>query len=199
MSHLAAQHGAPRETVQLARAADEGSRGRAPAHARAAYFCAEARGHAALRDNRATELALGRATDELDRVPAGNGVPTWAAYFDHYYLADSAAHCYRDLGQPRQAAEHAVTALSGFPVEKTRRRVIDLFVLASARIQAGEVEAGCATAIDAVKLSARARSARSVEALHDFERRLDQHGAVAAVREFRAFVALRRPGEPINA
>jgi len=79
------------------------------------------------------------------------------------------------------------------------RRVIDLFLLAAARVQSGEIEAACATATEALKLSARARSARAVEALRDFERRLDPYGAVAAVREFRAFAGSRRPGEPINA
>ena len=199
MSHLANQLGAPRETVQLARSADEGSRGTAPPHVRAAYFCAEARGHAALHDLRAAEQALGRASDELERTTKDNGVPVWASYFDHYYVADTAAHCYRDLEHPRQAAEQASLALSGFGPEKTRRRVLNLFALASARVLGGEIEAGCASATEAVKLSSRARSARAVDALHDFDRRLDPYGAVAAVREFRALVRMRRPGEPINA
>jgi hypothetical protein len=90
-------------------------------------------------------------------------------------------------------------ALAGFGLDKTRRRVLNLFTLASARVQGGEVEAGCATAAEAVKLSGRARSARAVEALHDFDRRLDPYSTVAAAREFRSLMAARRPGEPINA
>jgi transcriptional regulator with XRE-family HTH domain/tetratricopeptide (TPR) repeat protein len=197
MSYLANSLGAPRETVQLARSADEGSRGTASPHVRAEFYCAEARGHAAMRDRRAAEQALGRASDELEH---GNGdAPAWSSYFDHHYIADAAAVCYRDLDQPRQAAEQAAAALAGFGADKTRRRVLSLFTLASARVQGGEVEAGCAAATEAVKLSGRARSARAIEALHDFERRLDPYNAVAATREFRGLVASRRPGEPINA
>jgi hypothetical protein len=197
MSHLANSLGAPRETVQLARSADEGARGTASPHVRAEFFCAEARGHAAMRDRRAAEQALGRASDELER--AGGDAPVWSSYFDQHYIADAAAACHRDLDQPRQAAEQASAALAGFGPDKTRRRVLNLFTLASARVQGGEVEAGCAAATEAVKLSGRARSARAVEALHDFDRRLDPYAAVAATREFRNLVALRRPGEPINA
>lgn len=199
MSHLANQLGAPREAAQLARSADEGSKGQAPPWVRAEYFCAEARGHAALRDQRAAEAALGRATDELDRANADNGLPTWASYFSHHYIADTAAHVYRDLGHSRQAADQATAALAGFGPDKARRRVIDLFALASARVQGAEVEAGLAAATDAVRLSGRARSARAAEALRDFERRLGPYSGVPAVREFRTLVAARRPGEPINA
>ena len=46
MSHLANSLGAPRETVQLARSADEGARGTASPHVRAEFLCAEARGRA---------------------------------------------------------------------------------------------------------------------------------------------------------
>ncbi|MFL6115570.1 MAG: transcriptional regulator [Catenulispora sp.] len=197
MSHLANALGAPRETVQLARSADEGARGTASPHVRAEFYCAEARGHAALRDRRAAEQALGRASDELEH--SGGDTPVWSSYFDHHYIADAAASCYRDLEQPRQAVEQATAALTGFGTDRTRRRVLNLFTLASARVQGGEVEGGCAAATEAVRLSGRTRSARAVEALHDFERRLDHHGAVAAVREFRSLLALRRPGEPINA
>ena len=199
MSHLAGQLGAPREAAQLARSADEGSRGQAPPWVRAEFFCAEARGHAALRDQRSAEAALGRAADEIDRANADNGLPPWASYFNHHYIADTAAHVYRDLGHARQAADQASAALAGFGPDKARRRVLNLFALASARVQGGEVEAGLAAATDAVRLSGRARSARATEALHDFERRLGPYSGVGAVREFRTLVAARRPGEPINA
>ncbi|WP_060906855.1 hypothetical protein, partial [Streptomyces scabiei] len=46
MSHLAAQLGNPREIAQLARAAQEGARGRATPRAESMFHAAEARGHA---------------------------------------------------------------------------------------------------------------------------------------------------------
>ncbi|WP_060902986.1 hypothetical protein, partial [Streptomyces europaeiscabiei] len=52
MSHLAAQLGNPREIAQLARAAQEGARGRATPRAESMFHAAEARGHALMGDAR---------------------------------------------------------------------------------------------------------------------------------------------------
>ena len=60
MSHLAAQLGNPREIAQLARAAQEGARGRVTPRAEAMFHAAEARGHALLGDVRPRQ-AVGRA------------------------------------------------------------------------------------------------------------------------------------------
>ncbi|RSS31153.1 transcriptional regulator, partial [Streptomyces sp. WAC08241] len=59
MSHLAAQLGNPREIAQLARAAQEGARGKVPPRAESMFLAAEARGHALMGDVRAFEEAAG--------------------------------------------------------------------------------------------------------------------------------------------
>ncbi|WP_346083446.1 transcriptional regulator, partial [Streptomyces thermocarboxydus] len=60
MSHLAAQLGNPREIAQLARAAQEGARGRVTPRAEAMFLAAEARGHALMGDAPAALAAVDR-------------------------------------------------------------------------------------------------------------------------------------------
>src|SRR3954452_10412071 len=113
MSHLAASLGNPREIAQLARAAQEGARGRATPRAEAMFHAAEARGHALMGDVRATQAASGRAVHALEAAdPSSGDDPVWIAHFDEAYLADELAHCHRDLGQAEAAARCAEQSLA---------------------------------------------------------------------------------------
>lgn len=73
MSHLAAQLGNPREIAQLARAAQEGARGRVTPRAEAMFYAAEARGHALLGDARATQAVAGERAGRAGAGRAGLG------------------------------------------------------------------------------------------------------------------------------
>ncbi|NGN70434.1 transcriptional regulator, partial [Streptomyces sp. A7024] len=66
MSHLANSLGSPREAVQLARAAQEGTKGRAPARAVALFAAAEARAAAALGDGASCREAAARALAAME-------------------------------------------------------------------------------------------------------------------------------------
>ncbi|MFC7470080.1 hypothetical protein ACFQVA_24680 [Actinomadura keratinilytica] len=125
MSHLAAQLGNPREIAQLARAAQEGAKGRATPRAEALFHAAEARGHALLGDGSAADAAMGRAADSMEQAGTESADdPVWISHFDHAYLADELAHCHRDLGRPAQAARYAEQALvpPGHPGQAARHR-----------------------------------------------------------------------------
>jgi hypothetical protein len=188
MSHLAASLGNPREIAQLARAAQEGARGHVTATAEAMFHAAEARGHALLGDARTFAAAAAQALDAMERsVPDED--PQWITHFDHAYLADELAHCHRDLGQAEPAARRAKEALAAHPAGRTRRRAIDLLLLADAQVQQREVEAACDTANQAVSLLSGLRSNRGEEYLDDFRRRLEPFSAEPVVREFHARVA----------
>ncbi|EFL00656.1 transcriptional regulator [Streptomyces sp. SPB78] len=153
MSHLAAQLGNPREIAQLARAAQEGTRGQATPRARAMFHAAEARGHVLLGVRRAAHEAIDRAENELARCDRDrDGDPEWIAHFDEAYLADELAHCHRDLGEPEQAERAASRALAGHPESRTRRRAIGYVLLATAHVQQREIEEGCRTALHAAEL-----------------------------------------------
>ncbi|MGW0546046.1 transcriptional regulator [Streptomyces altiplanensis] len=187
MSHLAAQLGNPREIAQLARAAQEGARGRVTPRAEAMFCAAEARGHALMGDARACDAMAARALGALERSGDGTGDdPAWIAHFDHAYLCDELAHCHRDLGQGETAARRAQEALDGHPETRTRRRAIGLVVLATAQVQQREIEQACDTGTRAVELLGTVRSNRGAEYLEDFQQRLEPYRDEPAVREFGA-------------
>ncbi|MFI6476105.1 MULTISPECIES: transcriptional regulator [unclassified Streptomyces] len=185
MSHLAAQLGNPREIAQLARAAQEGARGRVTPRAEAMFYAAEARGHALLGDARTCQAVAGRALTALDAAdPESGDDPSWIAHFDQAYLADELAHCHRDLGQSEAAARRAEESLAGHPESRARRRAIGLILLASAQVQQREVEEACATGTRAVELLSTLRSNRGADYLEDLQLRLEPFGDEPAVREF---------------
>lgn len=185
MSHLAASLGSPREIAQLARAAQEGARGQVTATAEAMFYAAEARGHALLGDSRCFATVAGLALDAMERSRPEED-PAWIAHFDRAYLADELAHCHRDLGQAESAARSAGEALAVHPRTRTRRRAIDLLLLADAQVQQRELEQGCRTGAEAATLLSGLRSDRGVEYLDDFRRRLEPYAQEPAVREFEA-------------
>ncbi|WP_438293232.1 transcriptional regulator [Streptomyces sp. HUAS TT7] len=185
MSHLAAQLGNPREIAQLARAAQEGARGRVTPRAEAMFYAAEARGHALLGDARTCQAVAGRALSALEAADPDSGDdPSWIAHFDHAYLADELAHCHRDLGQSEAAARRAEESLAGHPESRARRRAIGLILLATAQVQQREVEEACATGTRAVELLSTLRSNRGADYLEDLQVRLEPYGDDPAVREF---------------
>lgn len=185
MSHLAATLGNPREIAQLARAAQEGARGQVGHTAEAMFYAAEARGHALLGDARTFATVAGLAVAAMERSEPDQD-PPWIAHFDHAYLADELAHCHRDLGQAVPAARRAEEALAAHPVTRTRRRAIDMLLLADAQVQQREIEQACHTGTQAVALLSGLRSDRGAEYLEDFRRRLDPFSAEPSVREFGA-------------
>ncbi|MFF7204609.1 transcriptional regulator [Streptomyces sp. NPDC008141] len=192
MSHLAAQLGNPREIAQLARAAQEGARGHVTPRAEAMFLAAEARGHALLGDAHTCQTVAGRAQAALERAePRSGDDPAWIAHFDHAYLADELAHCYRDLGRPEAAAHHAADALDGHPESRARRRAIGLVLLATAQVQQREVEQACHTGTRAVELLGGLRSSRGAEYLDDLQQRLEPYADEPAVREFGARLELQ--------
>ncbi|UNZ18752.1 transcriptional regulator [Streptomyces sp. 891-h] len=187
MSHLAASLGNPREIAQLARAAQEGARGRVTPRVEAMFHAAEARGHALMGDARACQASVTRALTAMDgaeaAVEAGDD-PSWIAHFDRAYLADELAHCHRDLGQAESAAARAEEAVTGHPHGRARRRAIGLFLLAGAQVQQREVERACQTGGQAAQLLAGLRSDRGAEYLDDFRQRLEPYRDESVVREF---------------
>jgi hypothetical protein len=190
MSHLAAQLGNPREITQLARAAQEGTRGHLTPRAEAMFLAAEARGHALMGDARTCQAVTGRALAALDRADSVDD-PVWIRHFDEAYLADELAHCHRDLGQAEQAGRCAQEALDGLPEGKARRRAIGLVLLATAQLEQREVEQACRTGTKAVELLGSLRSNRGAEYLEDFQQRLEPFRDEPVVREFGARMELQ--------
>lgn len=189
MSRQAVFLGHGRESVQLARVAQQGVGSGAPAAVQALLHAAEARGHGLLGDGRACAAALARAERALSVARGGDDVPAWARFFDEAQLADEFGHCHRDLQQYRAAVQYAERSLQLRAASYVRSRLFCRTVLATARLGLGEVEAACAHGLELVRTAAEIRSSRAAEYVRDFTRRLEPYRDTAAVRSFHDRVA----------
>jgi hypothetical protein len=136
----------------------------------------EAHGHAARNDASACGAALARAEQTFDRA-AREDDPAWLSYFDEAYLAARMAQCFRDLGEAGHAARYA-------------RRSLDMDGRYAVQ---GEPVQASAVGRQALDLTVRLTSARSVRYVRDLVRTLRPRADVPAVRDFTAEVRERLP------
>jgi hypothetical protein len=190
MSRQAVYLGYGREAVQLARVAQQGVGGGAPPAVRALLYAVEARGHGVCGDAHDCTAALARAERALEAARPGDEVPYWAGSFDEAQLADEFGHCHRDLRQYRAAARQAERSLRLRGAGYVRSRLFCQVVLASALLGLGELEQACALGAEAAKQASEMRSARAVEYVREFERRLEPHRKSTSVRAFRERVGV---------
>ncbi|MBV6696141.1 regulator [Kitasatospora aureofaciens] len=184
MSQQAVHLGHGREAVQLARVAQQGVGTAVPPVVQALLHAAEARGHGLLGDVRACTTALVRSERSLAAARAGDELPSWARYFDEAQLSDEFAHCYRDLQQWRTSAQHAEKSLRLRSPAYARSRIFCRLVLATARLGMGDLDEACTMATDALRAAAEMRSARSLEYVRDFHRRLTPYRGSPVARAF---------------
>ncbi|KOU53956.1 MULTISPECIES: hypothetical protein [unclassified Streptomyces] len=189
MSRQAVYLGHGREAVQLARVAQQGVGSAAPPVVQSLLNAVEARGHGVLGEVRACTASLVRAERALESARPGDDVPHWARFFDEAQLADEFGHCHRDLQQYRAAAQHAERSLQLRAPGYARSRLFCRVVLATARLGLGELDQACALGAEAAQQASEMRSARAVEYVRDFERRLEPYRDAAAVRNYRDRVA----------
>ncbi|AYG83336.1 55.5 kDa and 49.5 kDa sporulation proteins [Streptomyces hundungensis] len=189
MSRQAVYLGHGREAVQLARVAQQGVGSAAPPVVQSLLNAVEARGHGVLGEVRACTASLARAERALESARPGDDVPHWGRYFDEAQLADEFGHCHRDLQQYRTAAQHAERSLQLRAPGYARSRLFSRVVLATARLGLGELDQACALGAEAAQQASEMRSARAVEYVRDFERRLEPYRDAAAVRTYRDRVA----------
>ncbi|MFD7610209.1 regulator [Streptomyces sp. NPDC059828] len=174
-----------REAVQLTRVAQQGIGSGAPQVVQALLHAVEARGHGVLGDLRSCTASLVRAERALEAARPGDEVPHWARYFDEAQLADEFGHCHRDLQQYRAAVQHAERSLQLRPPGYARSRLFCRVVLATARLGLGELDQACVLGAEAAQQASEMRSARAVDYIRDFERRLEPYRDAAAVRGYR--------------
>ncbi|MGX1884183.1 regulator [Streptomyces sp. NPDC055287] len=189
MSRQAVHLGHGREAVQLARVAQQGVGSAAPAVVQALLHSVEARGHGVLGEVRACTASLVRAERAMEAARPGDELPHWARFFDEAQLADEFGHCHRDLQQYRAAAQHAERSLQLRAPGYARSRLFCRVVLASARLGLGELDQACALGAEAAQQASEMRSARALEYVRDFEKRLEPYRDAAAVRNYRDRVA----------
>ncbi|WP_234322771.1 regulator [Streptomyces sp. NRRL S-350] len=184
MSQQAVHLGHGREAVQLARVAQQGVGTAVPPVVQSLMHAAEARGHGLLGDVRSCTTALVRAERALAAARTGDELPAWARYFDEAQLSDEFAHCYRDLQQWRTSAQHAEKSLRLRSPAYARSRIFCRLVLATARLGMGDLDEACTMATDALRAAGEMRSARSLEYVRDFHRRLTPYRGSPVARAF---------------
>ncbi len=151
----------------------------------------EAHGHAARNDAHACGAALARAEQTFDRA-AREDDPAWLAYFDEAYLAARMAQCFRDLGEAGHAARYArrswtwtaATSAAGPSTSPCSPPPTPPKANPSKRAAVGR---------QALDLTVRLTSARSVRYVRDLVRVLRPQADVPAVRDFTAEVRERLP------
>lgn len=184
MSHQATFVGRFRDAANLAVAARTGTSGVATPTLTAHFHVMEARALARLGDAKACDSALTAADRIFERRVFTND-PEWIQYFDDAELAAEIGHCFRDLSRPADAAQHASHCLAATDsIESTRSRFFAAMVLADAHVAAGEVERGCSTTLEALKLGEQIRSARCISYLREFRELLAKIGSCPASRDF---------------
>jgi tetratricopeptide (TPR) repeat protein len=142
-----------------------------------------------------TTLALAERT--FDRATREDN-PAWLGYFDEAYLNARMAQCFRDLGEAAHAAQYAQRLLN-MDGRYVRGRAFNLSLLAAARAAQREPEQACQAGRQALDLTVRLSSARSVRSVRDVVRRLRPYAALPAVLDFTTEVQERLPAAAAHA
>ncbi len=187
MSHQANYLGQCTEAANLARAACNGLRDQATPALSAQFRAMEARALARAGDSAGCHAAL-TASERAFQIPEPGRDPDFISYFNEAELTAEIAHCFRDLGDARRAAEHAAKAA---PSDGQYARSDFFITLVLADALAGQDEAGhaCQTALHALSVGQSLTSARCVVYLRQFRKRLTRFGDTAEVRDFTAQAA----------
>lgn len=184
MSIQAAFSEQPKDAVLLAEAALKGARDLTPAVA-ASLHARLARGAAYAGEFTTWDRAQDRAFDLLTRSVPDNE-PSWIYFFTEDHAHGIAGESLLALDRPRQAEAHLRQALVLLDPAFTRERAQWLCRLATARVRAGSVEQGCATAREAATVIRRLDSPRVQRQLAEFRQAAAPYAGSTAVREFDA-------------
>lgn len=190
-AHQAIYLARPDEAIDLARAAQAAAARHGSATLLTECLVMEAHGYAARDDAQACGIALAQAEQTFDRATREDD-PAWLAYFDEAYLAARMAQCFRDLGEANHATRYARRSLD-MDGRYVRGRAFNLSLLATAHAAQGEPEQACAVGRQALDLTVRLSSARSVRYVRDLVRMLRPRADVPAVRDFTAEARERLP------
>ncbi|WP_049714211.1 helix-turn-helix domain-containing protein [Streptomyces caatingaensis] len=156
--------GYPRDAVVAAQAAREKIKTLHAPALEAMLLTRQARGHAVLGEGKAALRALGLA-GELCAQGRSENDPHWLYWINEGEIHGQAGSCYLELGDPGQAIGSFTQAHDALTPSDLRTRALFLSRAATAQIRAGELEAGCATAHEAVALGEHLQSARLHEHL----------------------------------
>ncbi|MDO0936571.1 helix-turn-helix transcriptional regulator [Streptomyces sp. DG2A-72] len=151
--------GAPHHAVTAAQRARDKIRKLGTPALEAMLLTRQARGHAKLGERQAALAALGRAA-ELCAQGRSEHDPHWLYWINEGEIHGQAGSCYLDLGDPRSAVASFTKAREALNPTDHRTRGLFLSRAATAHIEQGDLEAGCATAHEVLDLAEKLQSAR---------------------------------------
>ncbi|SOE32516.1 Helix-turn-helix [Streptomyces sp. OK228] len=151
--------GAPHHAVTAAQRARDKIREIGTPALEAMLLTRQARGHAKLGERQAALAALGRAA-ELCAQGRSEHDPLWLYWINEGEIHGQAGRCYLDLGDPRSAVASFTKAREALNPTDHRTRGLFLSRAATAHVEQGDLEAGCATAHEVLDLAAKLHSAR---------------------------------------
>lgn len=151
--------GEPRNAVTAARAAREKITHLGAPALEAMLLTRQARGHAKLGERSAALAALGQASDLCDRGRSEQD-PPWLYWVNEGEIHGQSGSCYLDLGEPGRAVTSFAKARRVLNPADQRTQGLFLSRAASARIREGDVDAGSATAHEALDLAEQLQSTR---------------------------------------
>lgn len=151
--------GAPHHAVTAAQRARDKIRKLGMPALEAMLLTRQARGHAKLGERQAALAALGRAAD-LCAQGRSEHDPHWLYWINEGEIHGQTGSCFLDLGDPSSAVASFTKARKALNPADHRTRGLFLSRAATAHIEQGDVEAGCAAAHEALDLASKLRSAR---------------------------------------
>jgi len=186
MSHQATYLGNATAAIDLAQAAGRTAQRAGVPVLVAEAAVMEAHAHARRHDGRACAASLTTAEQALDRADRSRD-PQWIAYFDEAYMSAKFGHCFRELGQAKQAERFAARSLH-MDGRYVRGRAFNLALLATVHAQQGEPERACTIGTEALTLTAELKSARATDYVRKLQSQLAPHAKAPTVRRFNARV-----------
>lgn len=179
MAYLAISQGTPAE--ELAVAARKTAGADAPAPVRALLHEREAWAHAVAGNVDETARALGEAEQAL-ASDDGSPAPDWAAWVDQQEVQIMTGRCWSTLSRPLRAVPVLARVLADFPGTHSRDKALYLTWLASAYLDAGEIEQAASTVEAAMELSSGVSSVRPHERMNAVMSALAPHHGLPSVR-----------------
>jgi tetratricopeptide (TPR) repeat protein len=174
--------GYPDEAIDMAQGATQRAGAAASPRTTAFYTLIEARAHAAAGDRRATEHALLTCERHLANATPED-TPHGLTYMTHERLAADAAEAYRDLRIPGKV--HYWDRQAQRPTRYTRSAGLHALTVASAHLQAGQLDEGLHRARHALTLLTNVTSHRCNDYLRTILNQLHRWGSDHRATEFR--------------
>ena len=172
------------EAVDMAQGAYERAKDTAAPRVLAFTKLIEARAHARDGNPRGASKALAASETLLGQARPGGEEPGWIDFYNHARLSADAAEIFRDLKNPKAALAWNAQATAMAPGVFTRSVGMRLAIVATAHLQARDLDHGLQLGNQAVDILARVQSTRALDYVREFNTALAPWRREPAVRDF---------------